>query len=152
MGASANETDRTRAVVQEFIARFAAGEPGSVAALFAERVEWQVAENPGVPWVKPRHTRADIEAHYAELAAHTVPEAAVATVEAVIVEGTDAVVTGRLGGVVRATGRAFRSPFVLRITVEGGEGGEITRMHIHEDTRAIADAADSFKTAGQGAA
>jgi uncharacterized protein len=156
-------TARTRAVVQDFLARFAAGDPAHLTELFAEHVDWQVADNPGVPWIKPRRTRADIAAHYADLAAHTIPEHADATVEAVIVDGTEAAITGRLSGVARATGRAFHTPFALRVTV--GPDDRITRMHIHEDTRAVAaacaagtsgtadgGASDSFKTTNQATA
>lgn len=46
------------------------------------------------------------------------PEAAENTVDSVVVEGAEAMLTGHLAGVVRATGKSFRSPFAMRLTVE----------------------------------
>ncbi|MDT0342186.1 nuclear transport factor 2 family protein [Streptomyces litchfieldiae] len=149
------DTDTTRAVVRAFLDRFAEGSAERLAELFAEPVDWQIAPNPAVPWIKPRRTRADVAAHYADIAAHTVPEHATAVVDAVVVDGAEAMVAGRLGGTVRATRRPFHSPFALRITVDGA--GLISRMCVYEDSLAIADAcgadvSDSFKTAGGAAA
>ncbi len=94
-------------------------------------------------------------AHYAALAAHTVAEDAFATVDAIVAEGAEAMVAGSMGGTVRATGRSFRSPFALRLSVDGD--GLICRMCVYEDSLAVAaacqpDASDSFKPTGDAAA
>ncbi|MFC4493234.1 nuclear transport factor 2 family protein [Streptomyces ovatisporus] len=130
-------TDSTRAVVEQFLQRLGEGDPERVAALFAERVDWMIAENPAVPWMRPRSTREDVAGHFAELAAGTLPEEAGNTVEAVIVAGGEAVVTGRLSGAVRATGKRFESPFALRLVVEDGL---ITTYRVYEDSLAVAAA------------
>ncbi|GAA2074979.1 nuclear transport factor 2 family protein [Streptomyces albiaxialis] len=129
---------RTRSAVDELLSRIAAGDPERVAALFAERVDWMIAENPGVPWIRPRETRADVAAHFAELAAGvaSAPDNPRA-VETVLVEGEDAVIMGMLKGHVRATGKSFRSPYVMRLTVREGR---FVRYHLYEDSRAIAEA------------
>ncbi len=65
------------------------------------------------------------------------PEEARATVDAFLVDGRDAVLTGRLSGTVGATGRSFEGPLALRLTVEGGR---ITRHHLYENSLSIAEA------------
>lgn len=135
--ADTGSTPGTRTVVQLFLQRLGEGDPQRVAALFAEQVDWVIAENPSVPWIRPRSTRADVAAHFAELAAGTLPEEAGSTIEAVVVEGGDAVVTGRLSGVVRATGKPFASPFALRLFVDDGL---ITAYRVYEDSLAVAAA------------
>ncbi|QWB24766.1 MULTISPECIES: nuclear transport factor 2 family protein [Streptomyces] len=127
----------TRAVVEEFLAARLAGDTGRLTEIFADEVDWVLAENPGVPWIRPRSTGAECAAQGAELMEHTVPEDARASVDALLVDGADAVLTGYLAGTVRATGKSFEGPFALRLTVEGGR---ITRHHLYENSLSIAEA------------
>ncbi|TPQ17769.1 nuclear transport factor 2 family protein [Streptomyces sporangiiformans] len=129
--------EATRAVVQEFVAARLAGDTGRLVALFADEVDWLLAENPAVPWIRPRSTAAECAAQSAELTEHTVPEDARASVDTFLVDGTDAVLMGHLSGTVRATGKAFEGPFALHLTVEDGR---ITRHHLYENSLSIAEA------------
>ncbi len=129
--------EATRAVVEAFLAARLAGDTGRLAALFAEEVDWQLAENPAVPWIRPRSTAADCAAQAAELMAHTVPERARASIDAILVDGTEAVLMGHLSGTVRATGKSFEGPFALHLTVEAGR---ITRHRLYENSLSIAEA------------
>ncbi|MFF3270641.1 nuclear transport factor 2 family protein [Streptomyces chrestomyceticus] len=129
--------ETTRAVVQDFLAARMAGDTVRLTALFADEVDWVLAENPAVPWIRPRTTGAECAAQAEELAAHTVPEESRASVDAFLVDGTDAVLTGHLAGRVRATGETFEGPFALRLTVENGR---ITRHHLYENSLSIAEA------------
>jgi ketosteroid isomerase-like protein len=127
----------TRAVVEEFLAARLAGDTGRLTELFADEVDWVLAENPAVPWIRPRSTAAECASQGAELMEYTVPEDARASVDAFLVDGNDAVLTGHLSGTVRATGKSFEGPFALRLTVEGGR---ITRHHLYENSLSIAEA------------
>lgn len=129
--------DATRATVQKFLALRLAGDTEGLTALFADEVDWLLAENPVVPWIRPRSTAAECAAQSTELAEHTVPEDARASVDAFLVDGTDAVLMGHLSGTVRTTGKSFAGPFALRLTVEGGR---ITRHHLYENSVSIAAA------------
>ncbi|MFF9570419.1 nuclear transport factor 2 family protein [Streptomyces sp. NPDC014685] len=129
--------DTTRRVVREFLAARIAGDTGRIVALFADEVDWMLAENPVVPWIRPRSTGAECAAQAEELAAHTVAEDARASVDTFLVDGTDAVLMGHLSGTVRATGKSFEGPFALRLTVEEGR---ITRHHLYENSVSIAAA------------
>ncbi|MEU7160685.1 nuclear transport factor 2 family protein [Streptomyces chrestomyceticus] len=134
-GPSVAET--TRAVVQDFLAARMAGDTVRLTALFADEVDWLLAENPVVPWIRPRTTGAECAAQAEEMAAHTVPEESRASVDAFLVDGTDAVLTGHVAGTVRATGKTFEGPFALRLTVENGR---ITRHHLYENSLSVAEA------------
>ncbi|MFC8425174.1 nuclear transport factor 2 family protein [Streptomyces sp. NPDC057236] len=127
----------TRAVVGEFLAARSAGDTGRLAAVFADEVDWLLADNPAVPWIRPRSTAAECAAQLTELMEHTVPEDARASVDTFLVDGKDAVLMGHVSGTVRATGRSFQGPFALRLTVEGGR---ITRHHLYENSLSIAEA------------
>ncbi|MFE7135583.1 nuclear transport factor 2 family protein [Streptomyces sp. NPDC057638] len=129
--------EATRSVVREFLAARVAGDVERITALFADEVDWLLAENPGVPWIRPRSTAAECAAQFTELMEHTVPEDARASVDTFLVDGADAVLMGHLSGTVRATGKSFAGPFALRLTVEDGR---ITRHHLYEDSLSIAGA------------
>jgi ketosteroid isomerase-like protein len=129
--------EATRAVVQEFLAARLAGDTGRLVTLFAEEVDWMLAENPAAPWIRPRSTAAECAAQFTELMEHTVPEDARASVDTFLVDGTDAVLMGHVAGTVRATGKSFEGPFALRLTVENGR---ITRHHLYENSLSIAEA------------
>lgn len=135
--AAQSDAEATRAVVQEFLAARAAGDTGRLVELFADEVDWLLADNPGVPWIRPRSTATECAAQFTELMEHTVPGDARVRLDAFLVDGRDAVLTGHLSGTVRATGRSFEGPFALRLTVEGGR---ITRHHLYENSRSIAEA------------
>lgn len=132
--------DRTRAVVRQFLAARLAGDMPGLASLFADEVDWLLAENPAAPWIRPRYTAADCAAQFTELMQYTVPEDARASVDALLVDGADAVLMGYLSGTVRATGKSFEGPFALRLTVEDGR---ITRHHLYENSLSIAQACAS---------
>ncbi|MFF4321180.1 nuclear transport factor 2 family protein [Streptomyces sp. NPDC001568] len=140
-GATATTTSSvaavTRAVVQEFLAARVAGDTERLTGLFAREVDWLLAENPAVPWIRPRSTAAECAAQLTELMEHTVPDKARASVDTFLVDGSEAVLMGHLSGVVRATGKSFEGPFALHLTVEGGR---ITRHHLYENSMSIAEA------------
>ncbi|MBF6169950.1 nuclear transport factor 2 family protein [Nocardia blacklockiae] len=127
----------TRSTVDAFLAARAAGDTAALTALFAEEVDWLLAENPGVPWIRPRRTAAECAAQLEELLAHVVPEEARATVDTILVDGADAVLFGAVSGRVRATGKTFDGPFALRLTVRDGR---ITRHHLYENSVSVAAA------------
>ncbi|UUU19360.1 nuclear transport factor 2 family protein [Streptomyces sp. DSM 40750] len=133
--AASTVTEATRAAVQEYLAARVAGDIGRLVALFADEVDWLLAENPGVPWIRPRSTGVECAAQLTELMEYTVPEEARASVDTLLVDGTDAVLMGHLSGTVRATGKSFEGPFALRLTVEDGR---ITRHHLYENSLSIA--------------
>jgi len=129
--------ETTRAVVQEFLAARLAGDTERLVALFADEVDWVLAENPAAPWIRPRSTAAECAAQFAELMEYTVPEDARASVDTFLVDGADAVLMGHVLGTVRATGKSFEGPFALHLTVENGR---ITRHRLYENSLSIAGA------------
>ncbi|MFC9436408.1 nuclear transport factor 2 family protein [Nocardia sp. NPDC057030] len=129
--------DATRSTVDAFLTARANGDTEALTALFADEVDWLLAENPVVPWIRPRRTAAECAAQFDELMAHVVAEDARASIDTVLVDGADAVLFGHLSGTVRATGKSFDGPFALRLTVENGR---ITRHHLYENSLSIAEA------------
>lgn len=127
----------TRATVDAFLGATAARDTARLAELFADDVDWLLAENAVVPWIRPRSTGAECSTQAEDLARYTVAEDARASVDTYLVTGQDAVIMGHLSGTVRATGKSFEGPFALRLTVEGGR---IVRHHLYENSLSVAAA------------
>ena len=129
--------DATRAVVQEFLAARLAGDTERLVELFADEVDWLLAENPAAPWIRARSSAAECAAQFTELMEHTVPEHARASIDTFLVDGADAVLMGHVSGTVRATEKPFEGPFALHLSVVEGR---ITRHRLYENSLSIAEA------------
>jgi ketosteroid isomerase-like protein len=131
----------TRAVVTEFLARLAEGEPDRIAGLFADVVDWQLdwpaAGHPAVPWIRERSTRADVADHFRALNAFHLPGKRGGGTPKILVEGPDAVVLGDIHQTVKATGLAYTARCALHLTVDRDV---ITRYHVYEDSLTVAQA------------
>lgn len=134
---SQTAADATRVVVREFLAARLAGDTKRLAELFADEVDWQLADNPDVPWIRKRSTAAECASQFTELMTYTVAEDARASVDTFLVDGTDAVLMGYISGTVRATSKSFEGPFALHLTVVDGR---ITRHRLFENSLSIAEA------------
>ncbi|KND31264.1 nuclear transport factor 2 family protein [Streptomyces acidiscabies] len=133
----------TRTSVLRLLQLIGEGDPDRIASLYAEYVDWKLDWPAGehgrtaTPWIRHRSTRAEVAAHFRELAAHHVAEEADTRVEHVLVDGSDAVVLGEIRQTARATGRMYRARFALHLTLEEGL---VTRHHVYEDSLAVAQA------------
>ncbi len=139
------QPEDTATVVRALLQRTGAGDPAGIVELYAERVAWELAwpddEYGGVvPWIRHCSSRADVEDHYRTVAAYTVPEKSTAEVTAVLVDGPDAVIVGKLGQTLRETGVRYRVEFVLHLTISDGL---ISKHHIVEDNLTIRRAFDA---------
>jgi len=130
-------TDTTQAILQELLGRLARFEPAPVAELFADTVDWDVPGDERVPWTGRRSTRDEVEAYFESLWSLCDTSQTDNEVSHVLVDGADAVVLGAFTQTIRATGRRFTTPVAVHITVDDGR---ITRLHLYEDSHAVARA------------
>jgi ketosteroid isomerase-like protein len=113
-------------------AAVAAGRPDAVTALFAPGAQVIAPDAPGLPWRGVREPAAFFGALVSTVDLDTEIERADEDREA----GT-ATLRGFADGRVRATGRTYRTAFVLHLTVRDGL---IHRYRLHEDVAAVAAA------------
>ncbi|WP_369023136.1 nuclear transport factor 2 family protein [Nocardia cyriacigeorgica] len=140
----------TRTVVEEFLRRSGQGSPDYIVELYAPhvdwRVDWPVENHPVVPWIRPRSTRADVAEHFRTFSEHCPPDESQVSIDSLIVDGIDAVLTGSSSQLVASTGKRFVMTFALHLTVEDGL---ITRHHMYEDSLAVAEAFGATAGAGR---
>ncbi|KOG41831.1 nuclear transport factor 2 family protein [Streptomyces decoyicus] len=125
----------TRSVVDEFYRRLGSGAIDDLADLFADHVEWHIYGAEEIPWTGRRTTREEAAEFFQTLPRHL--QAVEFAVSRILVDGDDAVALGHMEQIVKATGKAFVSPFAFHFTVEGGK---ITRYVTFEDSLALARA------------
>ncbi|PZR53340.1 nuclear transport factor 2 family protein [Xylanimonas oleitrophica] len=128
----------TAEITNLFLQRLGAQDAEGIGELFAEEIDWHVHGDPELtPWVGPRSRKSEVPGYFRTLWAALVPGRSVVTVEAVVVDGDEAVVFAVFDHVAAPTGRPFHTDVALRLTVTDGA---ITRMHLFEDTAAVAAA------------
>jgi len=142
---SSSPSTPTRDVVLNLLHAVQTGDGDAISALYADAVEfsvnWPETEIGGrVPWIRHRRTAGDMAHHFAEIAAGNRPNGEGTIVEAILVDGPDAVVFGTLHNRVVASGSSYVARFALRLTVIAGR---ITRHSIYEDSLSVFRAFDA---------
>jgi ketosteroid isomerase-like protein len=106
--------------------------------LFAEEINWFVPGDPALmPWAGARSRKSDVPGYFHALWAALEPGKSVVSVETVVTDGDEAVIFAVFDHVAAVTGRPFHTDVAMRLTVKEGK---ITRMHLFEDTAAVAAA------------
>ncbi|CCH29961.1 hypothetical protein BN6_26480 [Saccharothrix espanaensis DSM 44229] len=122
-------------VVERLVARWAAKDTAGLSRLFADGVRWWAAPVPGAPWPVEIRNPREVESFF--LAFRAVLDLTGITTRGLVVDGPDAVLTGRLHSRVQATGAALSYDFAIAV---GVHGGLVTEFRMYADTLAIARA------------
>ncbi|WP_371790946.1 nuclear transport factor 2 family protein [Streptomyces sp. NBC_01471] len=139
MTATARPTDVSdlRETVNSFLRLLAAGDADGVAALFSEQIDWYVPGDSRLPWTGPRTRREEVSAYFRTMWPVFVEGASESRIDEILVDGHEAALFGRFTHTVKSTGRSFTTPVAFRLTVRDGR---IERLHLFEDTLAVARA------------
>jgi ketosteroid isomerase-like protein len=128
----------TRDTTTAFLERLGAQDAEGLGDLFAEEIDWLVQGNASLtPWVGARSHKDDVPDYFHALWAALVPGESIVSVEAVVIDGENAAIFAVFDHVAAPTGRPFHTDVAMRLTVSEGK---ITRMHLYEDTAAVAAA------------
>ncbi|MFP3713852.1 nuclear transport factor 2 family protein [Puerhibacterium sp. TATVAM-FAB25] len=128
----------TAEITNAFLQRLGEQDAEGIGELFAEEIDWLVrGDRELFPWAGPRSRKSEVPGYFRDLWAALVPGKSVVAVEAVVVDGDEAVVFGAFDHVAASTGRPFHTDVALRLTVIDGA---ITRLRLFEDTAAVAAA------------
>lgn len=129
---------RTKEITNAFFQRLGAQDAEGIGALFAEEIDWFVQGDPKLTsWVGPRSSKSEVPSYFHALWNALVPGKSAVKIETVVVDGCEAVVFAEFDHVAAPTGRPFHTDVAMRLTVIDGV---ITRMHLFEDTAAVATA------------
>ena len=128
----------TTETTTNFLERLGAQDADGLGELFAENIDWIVRGNPALtPWAGARSRKDDVPSYFRDLWAALEPGKSVVSIDAMVIDGDEAVIFAVFDHVAAPTGRPFHTDVAMRLTVTGGR---ITRLHLYEDTAAVAAA------------
>ena len=125
-------------LAQEFLRRMGNGaEPGEIAKLFSENLEWEIAGDTGVlPWIGKQSGRAAITDFVND--SRAMIERISFEVHDILAGENRAVILGSLTSKLKRTGKIIKTDFAIVLTVANGE---IVRFQMLEDSFAVSQAA-----------
>jgi hypothetical protein len=105
--------------------------------LFTEAIDWRVPEDEKLPWTGMRTRKSEVPEYFRTLWTGMEAGQSIVDFDTILVDGDDAVRLARFSHLAAPTGRRFGTDVSMRLTVKDGE---IVRIHLYEDTLAVARA------------
>jgi hypothetical protein len=127
----------TKDIAEQFVQRLAAGDAEGLGGLFAEAIDWRVPGAEELPWTGTRTRKSEVPGYFRTLWTGLEAGRSVVDFDSILVDGDDAVLLARFSHVAAPTGRRFDTDVSIRLTVRDGD---IVRLHLYEDTLAVAQA------------
>jgi ketosteroid isomerase-like protein len=128
------QSQETQQVLGGFFQGTSNNNPDVIATYLADDIDFYIAESPYMPWTgKKKGKQEVINALKQLIAAHHTTEDDF-EMDHTFIDGAEAAVFGKAGRTVKATGKKFKEPFVMRFTITDGL---ITKLLMLEDSHQI---------------
>jgi ketosteroid isomerase-like protein len=128
------QSQKTQQVLNGFFQGTASNDTEAIAVFLAEDIDFYIAESPYMPWTGKKNGKQQVITALQQLisAHHTAEDDF--EMDHIFIDDTEAAVFGKAGRTVKATGKKFKEPFVMRFTVKDGL---ITKLLMLEDSHQI---------------
>lgn len=123
--------------VQAFFSHVAEGELDRAIALFTDQVDWLIPGDASLAWTGARSRPEEIAEVLTTIGGLHVPGESVSEIRQILVDGSDAVVLGRIAHTTLGTGRRYDMLVAFHLTVRDGR---IARLHMYEDSYLVSRA------------
>jgi ketosteroid isomerase-like protein len=128
------ESQQTQEVLNGFFQGTSQNDVEAIAQYIADDINFYIAESPHMPWTGKKSSKQEVITALRQLTdAHKLAEDDF-EMDHTFIDGNEAAVFGKAGRTVKATGKKFKEPFVMRFTVVNGL---ITRLLMLEDSHQI---------------
>ncbi|NHA04895.1 nuclear transport factor 2 family protein [Mucilaginibacter sp. HC2] len=128
------ESQQTQEVLNGFFQGTSQNDVKAIAQYIADDIDFYIAESPYMPWTGKKSGKQEVITALHQLTdAHKLAEDDF-EMDHTFIDGTEAAVFGKAGRTVKATGKKFKEPFVMRFTIVNGL---ITRLLMLEDSHQI---------------
>ncbi|MEV6190736.1 nuclear transport factor 2 family protein [Streptomyces albidoflavus] len=131
------DTQTSRTVAEKFLGRLGRQDPDGIQELFSEEIDWHVPGSDALPWTGRRTRREEVALYFTTMWPHFAHGQSEVVLERFIVDGGDVVLLAVFTHTAAPTGKEFTTPVAMHLAVEDGR---IVRMHLYEDTLAVAEA------------
>ncbi|MBD0842104.1 nuclear transport factor 2 family protein [Streptomyces sp. TRM68416] len=136
----ATDTQISRTVAEKFVERLGRQDRDGIQELFSEEIDWYVPDSTALPWTGRRTRREQVAPYFTTMWSHLAEGRSKVVLERFIVDGGDVVLLAVFTHTAAPTGKEFTTPVALHLAIEDGR---ITRLHVYEDTLAVAEAFDA---------
>ena len=128
------ESLETQQVLNGFFQGTAQNDVEAIAKYIADDIDFYIAESAYMPWTGKKNGKQEVITALQQLIeAHNTAEDDF-EMDHTFIDGTEAAVFGKAGRTVKATGKKFKEPFVMRFTIANGL---IVRLLMLEDSHQI---------------
>ena len=129
-----DEEIKTKETVEKFFEYFGTKNPDKIASMVTENVDWYIFESKYMPWTGHRSKREEIAPLFKTLFSYFVDGSEKVETNSFLIRGNQAAIFGTVERTVKKTGKHFKMPLAIHITVENNL---ISKFSIYEETLII---------------
>lgn len=124
----------TKQTVDKFFEYVTAKNPEKIASMVSENVDWYIFESKYMPWTGHRSKRAEVLELFKTLFSYFIDGSEKLEAKSFLLQGNQVAVFGTIERTVKKTGKHFKMPLAIHLTVENNL---ISQFTIYEETLII---------------
>lgn len=125
---------KTKQTVERFFEYVGAKDPQKIGSVISENVDWYIFESRYMPWTRHSSKRQVISELFKTLFTYFVEGSGRFEAQSFLLRGNEVAVFGLVERTVKKTGKHFKMPFAMHITVENNL---ISKFSMYEETLII---------------
>lgn len=131
---SSDQEISTKQTAEKFFGYITEKDPEKIASMVAENVDWYIFESKYMPWTGHRSKKAEIAPLFKTLFSYFIDGSEKLDVKSFLLQGNEVAVFGTIERTVKKTGKHFKMPLAIHLTVENNL---ISKFSIYEETLII---------------
>lgn len=131
---NSDQETNTRQTAEKFFGYIEAKNPEKIASMVSENVDWYIFESNYMPWTGHRHKREEIAALFKTLFSYFIDGSEKLEAKSFMIQGNEVAVFGTIERTVKKTGKHFKMPLAIHLTVENNL---ISKLSLYEETLII---------------
>lgn len=129
-----DEELKTKETAEKFFEYIGAKDPDKIASMVSENVDWYIFESKYMPWTGHRSKREEVLALFKTLFSYFIDGSEKLDAQSFLLRGNQVAVFGTIERTVKKTGKHFKMPLAIHITVENNL---ISKFSLYEETLII---------------
>ncbi|PWB27355.1 nuclear transport factor 2 family protein [Flavobacterium sp. HTF] len=125
---------KTKQTAEKFFEYITAKNPEKIASMVSENVDWYIFESKYMPWTGHRSKRAEISELFTTLFSYFIDGSEKLEANSFLLRGNEVAVFGTIERTVKKTGKHFKMPLAIHITIENDL---ISKFSLYEETLII---------------
>lgn len=125
---------KTKQTADKFFEYIGAKNPEKIASMVSENVDWYIFESKYMPWTGHRSKREEVAVLFKTLFSYFIDGSEKLEAHSFLLRGNEVAVFGTIERTVKKTGKHFKMPLAIHITVENNL---ISKFSLYEETLII---------------